>query len=423
MSKTSSKDRKGWIEAVYGDYWSSKKELIVVGFFAPIVFSFLLLFEVSSVAAVFNIPFKPWAHFYGFIAWVGLTLIVSFTFLSIVISLLYRYVTEKLGAKLFMAPLDLIYKEIYIDKKPNQFGILEKNFTIATLRAFKLARSSLTVLGLYGILFIPGLVIGFLGYILFVVILVPNLSLVVKYLPIVGVNVSSSIQTAFASIRNISQPSWINTATAAILSISILVIMIFLFGFMNLVETNTYSRYRGNIRIVLGSGIFAMIKNLNLPNKIADFAYTTVLCFFTDQKTTSLNIPIINPKNIETAMQNALDGEQECYIARLPLDFNKILENLKKCTPEFIKEIQTELKQVSEEDRIFIESLAKKTPPKVYTQVGNTSVVCGLNDGVKAYAILQKQPVYSSRLIQILWCSDPLTKNRIIDNLQTLESQ
>lgn len=426
MSKTSPKDQKGWIEAVYGDYWSVKKKLIVVGFFAPIVFSILLLFEMSSVAAVFNFPFEPWAHFYGFIAWVGLTLIVSFTIVSVVVSLLFRFVNEKLGAKFFMGPLDLIYKEIYIDKKPNQFGILEKNFTIAGIRAFKLFPYLLVILALYGILFLPSLVIGYLGYILFIVILVPHLSLVIKYLPIIGVNVSSSIQSAFTSITNISQPSWINTTTATILSIVILVTMIFLFGFMDLVETNTYSRYRGNIRTVLVNGIGAMIRNLNLPYKIADFAYTTVLCFFTDQKTTSLNIPIINPKNIETAMQNALDGEQECYIAKLPLSYNKILENLKKCTPEFIKEIQTELNQVSEDNKIIVTNFAQKNftlNARARIQMENTSVVCGLNaDGVKAYAILQKQPVYSSRLIQTLWCSDPIIKNRIIDNLQTLES-
>jgi hypothetical protein len=423
MSKTLRKEERGWIETIYGDYWSVRKKLIIAGFFVPMMFSILLLFLMDSISSIFGFPFEPWIHFQGIITHVGLGIILEFSLLLIVISLLFRYTGERL-VKLFHGPLDLIYKEIYIDKKPNQFGILEKNFIITILRSVRRFLVFAFVLTIYGILYIPSLIIGYFSYLLLIVGTVPNLSLIIKYVPFVGEGAASSIDSMFTSMTNISNPSWFNTTTAIILITAILASMLLVFGFIDLVDSNTNIRYRGNGGNVLINGLKTTIGDLHFPNKIANLAYTTILCLFTDQKTTSLNIPIINPKNIEGAIQNAMGSTQECYIARLPFDIKRIREILEKCPQEFMDEIKKEYGKIGERVKTFATSYGRRSyTPRTVTQMANVSIIYGLNsDGVKAYALVLKQPPnYSSRLIQTLWCSDPVVKDRIVHELRTLE--
>lgn len=58
----------------------------------------------------------------------------------------------------------------------------------------------------------------------------------------------------------------------------------------------------------------------------------------------ALDIPVINSRNIELAMQNVLGKEQKCYVARLPLDARKIISDIEKAPTAIKDEIETAYK-------------------------------------------------------------------------------
>jgi len=424
MSKKSLKDPRGWIEAIYGDYWSAKKKLIMAGFLVPFVFSILFLFEANILLTIFNIPFDPWMHFNGIIEYVGLTVIIIIVFILSIVSLSLQLIGDRMLSKIFIDPLNSLYNEIYVKKSANQKGMLEKHLFVALLHSIKQFVYFLLFLFIGILLYIPSLFFGYLGYIQLTLYFIPKLSLLVKFFPLIGESIGNSIQLMFESIINISQASWLNTTTTIIIGSVIFVALLAIFGFMDLIESSTNVRYRGDSKTVLKNGIKTTIDSLNLPRKIAKLVYTTFLCLFTDQKGISLNIPVVNGKNVEIAMQNALSTTKPCYIAKLPLDPKRLIEIINDSPPEFQQEIKGAFKKISKHDKAFLTSFGKSFSSQNKKYVARLHIIYGLNEeNVKSYAVVYKQPSnYSSRLIQTLWCSDPVIKDKIIHNLESLES-
>lgn len=233
------------------------------------------------------------------------------------------------------------------------------------------------MLGVILLLYIPSLIIGWLTYVLLLLYSVPQLSVIIKLVPFIGENTGNFIQLIFGFITDISRPTFLSPTLALVVSAVIASAMLLLFGLMNTVETAVNHQYRDS-RIALRNGFIKTIDNLNIPRKIASTVYQTWLCLFTDQKTVSLNIPVINTKNVEIAMQKALSINSECYIIKLPLDPKKLLEILEKMPSEFLKEIENEFKKVSERNKNIVTIMGRNMSPKANPLV-DMNIVYGLN--------------------------------------------
>jgi hypothetical protein len=424
MSKPSLKNPMTWLNALYGDHWSTKSVLIIVGFLIPLIFSIVLLFEVNSILSLFNFPFNPWIYYHSIISRVGLTVIMAVVILSVLLSLITFIVGEYLNKITTIKPLELIYKEVFIDKKTNQLGIFEKHITIQMIKYMKMVIVFFILSTANLILLIPSIIIGLLTYILFALYAIPQLSVIVKIIPFVGESFAQETQHFFNKLITVSQPYALNINGSIIVSVVLAVFIFGMFGFMNLIETNSKNQYR-NPRNALFNGFKTTISNLNLPRKIAQTIYTTILCLFTDQKTISLNISVINSKNVEKAIRKVLSQnlvDEEPMIATLAMERQELKKIFKNMPKEYKTEIVKEAKSLKSSSRAFALGVGSKVNQN--KKLTGMSMIWGLNSqGIKTYAIISKNsPSYQSRLIQFLWCSDPLIKEAIVDELHKLDS-
>jgi hypothetical protein len=423
MSKGSLKNPLTWLNEIYGEYWSKNNRLIVAGFFVPLVVSILSLFELNSILSIFSYPFDPWINYRTIVSSISLVVMLSIVIISFGISLILTATVDHLYRSAILKPLELIHKEIYVEKKPNDFGIFEKHLIISTVKSL----NKIVVVGIfslaYAFLYIPSIVAGGLTYVLFMLVAVPEISNIVKFLPIVGQTAADDIQRGFRLLTSVSNPAWLNQGSSIILSVVLLLCLLSLFAFMNLIETNTKCQYR-TAKIALSDGFATTISNLNLSRKLANLFFITGLCLFTDQKQVSLNIPVVNSNNVEKAIQSTLSNGEEIYLAMVPIN-KEIVETFQKMKPEYREEVKKNLRELDEESIGLM--VALQTGVKNFTKDvtgGGSIVICGLNSqGVKAYAVINKNTSeYSSRTIEVLYCSDPLIKQKILGNLKKLDA-
>jgi hypothetical protein len=431
MGKKSPNKGIGWIELIYGDYWAKKKKLIVAGLLIPLIFSFFLLLELNCISsAVSDLPYNPIIFFGMIIDNIGVPALVVIFLISVAFFLLFSlHLTSYF--RVFETPLKTIHQEIYTQKKSPRYEILVKNFVISTFHYMeKIIYISLYSLGSL-IVLIPSLVVGYLFYTYLDLFSMPEIANFISLIPAVGDALKGMVTFILESV--VTKISPILQGIPLIYHIIVFFIpMLFLVPLSDLLEATVQKRQRGNIRSILKNGLLFVIKSLNFPRKTANFIYTTFLCLFTDQRTVSLDIPVVNSRNIELAMQNVLGVDQDCYIAKLPLFAQQILSEIERFPASIKNEIEQAYRDIIKK-KIFskkmMEALMERKDlmakfQKQQEYVGkNTNVIFGVNEkGVMAYAIVNlPPPAYMTRIILRLWCTDPTVKGMIVDELRKLE--
>jgi hypothetical protein len=421
-------ERIGWIEMFYGDYWAKRKKLIVAGFCLPLIFSFLLLLELNCILSlVYGMDhdlIKLYEIIMGFISqfaiWVFIISIIFFISFS-------HYLYSYYGV--FEKPLRMVHQEIFIKGKPNHYAILVKNFVISCLHSISKMLYLALFLVTFIILLIPSTIVGFTNYLYLDLFFAPQSATFLSLIPVVGeaikkmiLFISESIGTGIlATLQSIPLPFQI-----ILLFLPILLSL----PISDLVVTTVYKRQRGNVKDILKNGLRFLVSNINFPRKIGTFIHVTFLCLFTDQRTVSLDIPVINSRNIETAIYNTLGLNQKCYVAKLSLDPQKIISDIESFPQPIVEEIKTVYQNIYKKwglfmTETFMESkYASPSFQKLLASAKNMHVIFGVNEnGTMVYAIVEvPPPMYMTRIISRIWCSDPSIKNRIITELNKLDA-
>jgi hypothetical protein len=437
MSEKKEKEM-GWLELFYGDHWAKRRKLIIARFFLPLFFSILIYVECSCLrSCIYNEPsdlkllFLEITTAIGRIPLLALSLILlcAFFFLQIYFAVRLHYLEPALRAT---------WNEIFVEQKLNPRMVLIKN-TFATLIGFIGKFFHFIVLSsVYLILFIPGIIVGFLAWSYFNLFSLPKIVDFVSLIPTIG----DTLQEILAFIVDAwgRQISEILANLTPIYGALILAIPIILFlPLANRIETRILRKRRGNIRHVLKDGAYFLISNLNLPSKLAHFISVTLLCSFTDHSEVSIDIPIMNDRNVDQAMQSLLGLNQKCYIVRLP-PFNPFriqqeLENLpqpikddlsKLLEREFAKLGGRVIKRIIELTKTsqYARKKLERSLIKVRKLAEQTITICGIGEnGVFAYAIVRKPPPeYMTRIVTALRCSDPNVKAKILAKIEELET-
>lgn len=420
----SKKTKTGWIETLYGDYWTKKKKLIIAGAVIPLIFSLLVLIELNSfLSIVLGTNYDPINNYSNAVNFVGIWIILLAFGVAVVLCVFVGFRANSVG-KIFDDTLKIVHEEIYVQKKSNTYEILEKNFCLSIVRwSGKLVPVVVTFFVIL-LLTIPNAVFGCFSNLAIDFYSVSHISTLASYIPSIGDQLKSVSSFLFIFLPTEFQSTFQNFSIL-IQSLVVFVIILLFFPFFDHIEATLSYRQKGNARQIMKSGFWLTINSLNLPVKIGNFIYVTLLCLFTDQKTVSLNIPVINIDNVETAMQKALTPNK-CYVARLPMNAKTIISDIKKCPVEFQHEIEAEFKKIGLGTTAFVEGMNRnKSYRKRQDLIAQTVwIIFGVNeDYVRTYAIVQKKSQnYVSRIIETLWCSDPLVKKRILEELDVLES-
>lgn len=432
MSKESSNKREGWIETFYGDHWVKRKKLIIGGLFLPLVFSFFLLLEMNCILSIAcDFPYDYTILYNRIKMTIGIVTIGAIFLVSIIFFIFYlRHITS--SHELFKEPLKAIHQEIFVQKKPDAYMILVKNFCISCIHSLR--KTIHLFLFLFGsaIVFIPSITVGYLIYTWVDLFFLPEMANFLTLIPTVGDVLSAIVMFIYESVGSELGVAFQNIPL--VYHVVLLTLpMLLLFAISDRIETSVRRRQRGNIRNIFRNGLKNIIEDLDFPKKIANFFYTTLLCLFTDQHCVSLDIFVINSRNVELAMHGVLGRNQKCYTAKLPLNPEKILSEIKKFPDAMLSELESVLGEISEgvmgkllkamlESEEWRARIERQTEYLVKV-VKNVNVIVGVNEeGVMAYAIINTPPpTYMTRIVTRFWCSDPTVKSRIIDEISRLE--
>lgn len=430
MSKKKRKEI-GWIEIFYGDFWAKRKKLIIAGFFIPLFFSFFLYVEFSFLLSwIRGIPFNLETLFHETMAKIGYDKFLILFLILLGFSIFYFLYTASIF-RFIESLLRKTWREIFQEKKKDPRLVLVKNILISSLVLSRRLFRWLILTMFFVIAFVLGILLSYLFYVYLDLFSIPSIIHFVSFLPFVGDTLTKiatyMVETlgthAIEAFRNIPP----------VFAFLLFAILIFLmFPTFDLVETRLLRKRRGNIGQILKNGFRLTTLNLNLLNKLGDFFHRTFLCLFTDQATISIDIPIVNDRNLDIAMHTILSTNQRCYVVRLPAFSSKLVsefEKLPKLWQEEVKKIfETEL-----EKSAFLRILAKTTEEK--RQKVGEGVRRGLGEcvpqwmtfaigenGCIAYAMISvPPPTYMTRMITLLWCNDPGIKERIVDEIEKLE--
>ena len=340
MSKKSQKEA-GWIETIYGDYWSKRKKIIIAGFFLPLLFCFFTYVEFSYILSwIYNTSFDLQSLFYEIITQFGQnTLLYLFLILVACAIILSQFFTSFLSFP--EEALQGTHREIFIEKKSNPRSILMKNIFVSALNmSSEIVDLFISFLAL-AILFIPALLVGYVAYIYINLFSIPTLITNISLLPTVGeplqdvaIFITETIGKEITQISTNMSPLLV----ALILTIPIILVL----AISDLIQSKVLRKQRGSIREILKNGTVFIIFNANFSGKIGGFIHTTLLCLFTQQGNLSFDIPIINDRNVDEAFQSVLGTDQQCYVLRVPrmspTDLIQELEKLPKSLQDEIKE-------------------------------------------------------------------------------------
>lgn len=439
MSKKPRKE-KGWIETIYGDYWAKRKKLIVVGFFIPLLFCFFTYLEFSYILSwMGNIPFDLHSLYFEIIAQCGQpTLLYTFLILIVVSTIILVFFSSL--RRFFELPIKRTYQEIFIEKKGLPRTLLIKNIFISSLIHGSRVIDVFIVTLVLMILFIPALFVGYVAYTYINLSSIPTLITNISLLPNIGETLQEVAIFITETIGKEVNQIYINMPPLLI-AIILIIPIILLLAVYDLIESNVLRKQRGTFREILKNGLRLIIFNLNLAGKIGGFINTTLLCLFTQQTNVSLNIPVINDRNVEDAFQSVLGGNKVCYIVRVPnLSPAKTIQELEKLPKPLQDEIREALEAEMKKWRFkilksILEHIMKSdTMKSAGKQIENrvsraatknlSRIICSMNEnGVVAYALVNvPPPTHMTRIISMLWCSDPFVKERIVKKIEDLES-
>lgn len=427
MSDTKSDKEIGWIETFYGDYWGKRKKLIIAMFFIPLVFSFFLLLELNCIMAlVLNSTYDFHIFHQSIGEMIGVPTIQIIFIVSLVFFLMFS-AEGSISLNLFEKPLKSIYEEIYVQKKSDPYMILVKNFVLLSMRlSRRLFRFFLFLVG-FAIILIPSIIVGFLNYVHLDLFLVPDFGTFLTLIPAIGEPLKNIILFVVEHIGTSVGLAFQNIPLLFHFLLLFIPLML-LASVADLIEASVSKRQRGNAKKILKNGLKLITMNLNFPCKVARFFYVTFLCLFTDQRNIGLNIPVINSRNIQTAMQNVL-GESQSYVARIPLDAEQIISEVEKFPSSVRGEIEDAVKEFQKTLVYKIIKTGMQRPStrarllKQQESIKQISVFLCVNaEGVMTYALVREPPpTYMTRVIEMLWCSDPTVKSKIIEELKKIE--
>jgi hypothetical protein len=427
------KRRKGLgpIALVYGDHWSKRKYLILAGMIFPLLFSFLFLIELSyALSLLNNVSYDPISLYYMLQAKIGESTLIILFVISVIgffsLGCYSFYVFQ-----FFKEPLKSIHQEIFIQKKPNHYEILVKEFCIAIVHSFQRYAYYGFFLIMIAIVFIPSLISGYMGFTLLDVSSAPQIGSFLGTIPVFGETIRDALKFVFESIgREVSlgfqslPVSW----QALIVLVPILIII----PLSDLIEASVQRRQRGDFKRIMKNGLLIVVKNLVLPSKVANFISTTLVCLFTDQRSVALDVVVVNPRNVELAMQKVLGANSQCYVGKISFDPEKLRSEVQKCPPNIQEEIRGALKNLLKKGFVkqYTENIIRQRIRHRKSFQGQLEVARSINtifgvneEGVMAYAVVRSPPPnYMTRIIMLFWCSDPDAKNRILEKLEKLDS-
>jgi len=421
----------GWIEIFYGDFWAKRKKMIIAGFFIPLFFCFFIHLQFSLLSYwTRDVDFNLATSFHETMAKVGYD---KFLILSLIFggfSIFYLVYSTSLR-RIFESPLRETWREIFEEKKQNPRLVLVKNIIISILLFGGKGLRWFIISVLYVVFaFIPGLLLGYLVYVYLDLFSIPSIINFVSVLPGIGDTLQKIASYVAEILGTYAGSAFQNIPPICILLL--LAIPIFLtFPVFDRIETRVLRKRRGNIWQILKNGIKLTIFSLNFPQKVANFLYVTFLCLFTDQSTVSFDIPVVNDRNVDTAMHRILGTNQPCYVVRVPImDAPKLVSEIEKLPKSWQKEIEGTFKKEIEKSRLlrfFMQervSLGMRRGLKrgfgelVYQRM---TFAMGKNGCIAYASISVPPPTHMTRKVTLLWCSDPGIKERIVDEIERLE--
>ena len=431
MSKEKRKD-SGWIETIYGDFWAKRKKLIIAGFVFPLIFCFLLYLEFSLVLSwMQNTPFNLEALFRSTMERIGYDIFLILFFPLLGFSIVFWFsVRSFLG--FFELPLTRTWREVFKEEKKSPRFVLVKNIVISLLRFVGKLFHFLTVAVLYGTSFAPALIWGGLIYLYLDLYSIPNVINFVSLLPGVGDTLKQiATYTAQTFGRHLGEIQSI----PQVCMIPLLGILILLmFPLFDRIQTSVLRKQRGNIKRILRNGFILILYNINFLDKLGRFLYTTFHCLFTDQTKTSLDVHVINDMNVDKAMHKILSTNQRCYIARIPFVGAELISEIERFPEPWQDEIVKIFKEEIERSwylKLLLKLVKeKRTRPmmrgiaqKLSRHEAERVIFAVSENGCVAYALIGiPPPTYMTRKASILWCNDPTAKERILDEIDKLES-
>lgn len=207
-----------------------------------------------------------------------------------------------------------------------------------------------------------------------------------------------------------------------------------MFPVFDRIETRVLRKQRGNFSQILKNGFGLTIFNLNFIGKVSNFLHRTFLCLFTDQSTVSIDIPVVNDRNVDTAIFNILSTNQRCYVVRVPnFGSPQFFSEIEKLPKPWQEEIWKTFEKESEKSRwlrFFVGMMKEKRARLRMEKLRKSALrrapqwmifAISENECI-VYAFIEvPPPTYMTRIIRRLWCSDPNVKERIIDEIEILE--
>jgi len=428
----------GWIEIIYGDYWTKRKKLIIAGFFMPLFFAFLTFIEFFYIFThLYGVQTTSKSLFLEIITKINAKLFGALFLSSVFLFLLIMVYFDYSFSSALKSLLKKTWQEIYEERKANPKAILVKNMLITVVRWFTERLNFILLLPFLYILAILSIFVGYLTYVYLGLFLIPQIVAWITVLPLIG----DTLQKIVIIILDVIGQFFEHVPRIYVV-FSLPILIIFLILYSNLVESRTLRKQQESCWQTLKNGLKFMLRHLNFPKKIASFIYYTFLCLLTDQSTVSLDIPIINDRNIDDAMKKVLGTNYQCYVIRIslmgPQSFSEEIEQLPiNIRAEIMATLEKEIKKWQNkfmakvmfpilEKIVSFRSVTEKSITEYEKRLikrRNLFLVCGINEnGCIAYAIVEvPQPMRITRIISRFWCSDPDIKERIITEIRRLE--
>ena len=431
MSKKKRKEI-GWIEIFYGDFWAKRKKLIIAGLFIPFFFSFFIYLEFSLLLDMMrDTPFNLETLFYEAMARIGYYNFLILSLIVVGVSILCLvYFTSFI--RFFESPLKKTCREILKEKKANPRLVLVRNISMSVLLFSKKVMYWFVFGTAAAIALVPGIILGYLIYVYFDLFSVPSIIKFVSFLPGIGENlqkIATFISETFGThastvFYNIPQIYW-----PLIFAIPVFLML----PIFDRIETRLRTKQRGNIGQILKNGFTLNLLSLNLLSKLSNFLYTTFLCLFTDQSTISIDVPVINDRNIDQAMNTILGTNQRCYVVRLPMMGAEFISEIERLPKLWQEEIKKTFEGLIDESRLlkFLAGMVKEKrtreimqrPQRRLLRLGTLWITFAIAENeCISYAMFKvPPPTYMTRMIMLLWCNDPGIKERIVEEIERLE--